>query len=62
MNFSQVMTAPSPSAGPELLAFLNTLETYNETQAMAGIDDGYLATIARVRGYSLMTSRIDDDN
>jgi hypothetical protein len=56
------MTAPSPSAGPELLAFLNTLETYNETQAMAGIDDGYLATIARVRGYSLMTSRIDDDN
>jgi hypothetical protein len=43
------MTAPSPSAGPELLAFLNTLETYNETRASGEIDEDYLDTISRVR-------------
>ena len=42
------MASPAPSAGPELLAFLNTMETYNETHGVKAIDGDYLATIAKV--------------
>ena len=42
------MASPAPSAGPELLAFLNSMETYNETHGVKAIDGDYLATIAKV--------------
>jgi hypothetical protein len=42
------MASPAPSGGPELLAFLNTMETYNETHGVKAIDEDYLATVAKV--------------
>ena len=42
------MASPAPSGGPELLAFLNTMETYNETNGVKAIDEEYLATVAKV--------------
>jgi hypothetical protein len=46
------MSTPSPSSGPELLALLNTMEAYNQTHGMLGIDEDYLATLAKVRALS----------
>jgi len=42
------MASPSPSGGPELLAFLNTMEAFNQTHGMGGNNEDFLLTIARV--------------
>ena len=42
------MSSPSPSSGPELLALLNTMEVYNQTHGMIGINEDYLAVLAKV--------------
>ncbi len=46
--FVKVMASPSPSGGPELLAFLNTMEAFNQTHGMGGNNEDFLLTIARV--------------
>ena len=43
------MSSPSPSSGPELLALLNTMEVYNQTHGMIGINEDYLAVLSKVR-------------
>ncbi len=42
------MSSPAPSGGPELLAFLNTLEAYNKSVGVGAVSTDYLETIATV--------------